>query len=159
MPLELVTDRGTQFESKFFNDLAARLGFLHLRTTSYNPSCNGMVERKHRTLKKMLRANSKNWLLSLPLALLALRMIPSSATNTAPFTMVTGSALHLPANYLNHGLKSFTEKNVVSDLAQNVSSVQFAEPKWNRNQNIYVPRELQSCSKVWIRTDRVKKTS
>ena len=84
-------------------------------------------------------------------------MIPSSATNTAPFTMVTGSAIHLPANDLNHELKSFTEKNFVSDLAQNLSSVQFAEPKWNRNQNIYVPRELQSCSKVWIRTDRVKK--
>ena len=105
----------------------------------------------------MLRANSKNWLLSLPLALLALRMIPSGATDTAPFTLVTGSAIHLPANYLNHGLQKFTEKNFVSDLAQNLSSVQFAEPKWHRNQNTYVPRELQSCSKVWIRTDRVKK--
>ena len=52
VPLELVTDRGKQFESQLFKNVSKLLGFQHFRTTAYNPSCNGMVERQHRTLKK-----------------------------------------------------------------------------------------------------------
>ena len=51
VPLEVVTDRGAQFESELFANLSTIVGFHHVRTTSYHPQSNGAIERFHRTLK------------------------------------------------------------------------------------------------------------
>ena len=56
MPLHLVTDRGRQFESELFKELSSLIGFHRLRTTSYHPQSNGIIERTHRTLKTAIMA-------------------------------------------------------------------------------------------------------
>ena len=56
VPLEVVTDRGSQFESELFAHLSALMGFHRIRTTAYHPQANGMVERLHRTLKTAIIA-------------------------------------------------------------------------------------------------------
>ena len=45
VPLRITTDRGRQFESKLFNELARLIGATHLRTSAYHLAANGMVER------------------------------------------------------------------------------------------------------------------
>ena len=45
VPLEIITDRGKQFESELFHHMSTKLGFTRLRTTAYNPQVNGLVER------------------------------------------------------------------------------------------------------------------
>ena len=62
VPLELLTDRGRQFESELFKHLSKRLGFVKLRTNAYNPQCNGLLERQHRTLKTILRCRNSSYL-------------------------------------------------------------------------------------------------
>ena len=61
VPLHLVTDRGAQFESELFMELSSLIGFHRLRTTSYHPQCNGMIERFHRTLKTAIKARGESW--------------------------------------------------------------------------------------------------
>lgn len=53
-PQRISTDRGRQFESSLFNQLTMTVGCQHLRTKSYHPQSNGMVERWHRTLKSAI---------------------------------------------------------------------------------------------------------
>ena len=55
-PLNIVTDRGGQFESAIFNQLLRFLGSHHVRPTSYHPASNGMVERLHCHSKAALKA-------------------------------------------------------------------------------------------------------
>ena len=54
IPLQLLSDRGQEFESHLMLELCAALGIEKLRTTAYKPSTNGAVERFHRTLNSML---------------------------------------------------------------------------------------------------------
>ena len=56
VPSTLTTDRGAQFTSALWKSLSSLLGTHHIRTTSYHPAANGMVERLHRLLKSALSA-------------------------------------------------------------------------------------------------------
>jgi len=53
--IQILTDRGSNFESQLFAELLKRLEVDHVRTTAYKPSTNGQVERFHRTLNSILR--------------------------------------------------------------------------------------------------------
>ena len=56
VPLQVVTDRGTQFESELFAELSSIIGFYHIRTTSYHPQSNSIIERLHLSLKSPICA-------------------------------------------------------------------------------------------------------
>ena len=58
VPSTITTDRGAQFESALWTELMKYLGTIRLRTTSYHPQANGLIERFHRQLKAALRAQS-----------------------------------------------------------------------------------------------------
>ena len=58
IPSTITTDRGANFKSSLFNNLLARLGCHHIRTTAYRPHHNGLVERWHRRLKYALRVSA-----------------------------------------------------------------------------------------------------
>lgn len=54
--------------------LNTTLGVQHIRTSSYHPQANGLVERLHLTLKAVLTAQeSPKWTQHLSIVLLALR--------------------------------------------------------------------------------------
>jgi len=54
VPLQLLSDRGAEFEGNIFREMCEMLGVDKIRTTSYKPSTNGALERMHRTLNTML---------------------------------------------------------------------------------------------------------
>ncbi|CAH2090444.1 unnamed protein product [Euphydryas editha] len=51
VPLTITSGQGRQFESDLFQELCKTCGINHIRTTTYHPQANGMVERFHRQLK------------------------------------------------------------------------------------------------------------
>ena len=51
----LRSDRGGEYESPFFY-VCTQHGIIHKTTAPYSPQSNGVVERKNRTLKKMINA-------------------------------------------------------------------------------------------------------
>ena len=79
VPLHIVTDRGSQFESELFSELSKVVGFHRLRTTAYHPQCNGIIERAHRTLKTAIIARGESWLSALPIVLLGIRSTPNES--------------------------------------------------------------------------------
>ena len=62
IPLQILSDQGTQFLSSLVKDLCKLLGIQRLKTTAYHPQTNGTVERMHSTLEGMLpRLKPKGW--------------------------------------------------------------------------------------------------
>uniref|UniRef100_A0ABD2XR19 RNA-directed DNA polymerase n=1 Tax=Trichogramma kaykai TaxID=54128 RepID=A0ABD2XR19_9HYME len=53
-PSIITSDQGSQFEGSVFAEFTRLFGIQRIRTTSYHPSSNGMVERWHRDLKSAL---------------------------------------------------------------------------------------------------------
>jgi len=52
-PRQLLSDRGQEFESELFSELMKWMEIDKLRTTAYQLSTNGAVERFHRTLNSL----------------------------------------------------------------------------------------------------------
>jgi len=54
VPLQLLSDRGAEFEGSIFREVCAILGVDKIRTTSYKPSTNGALKQMHQNLNTML---------------------------------------------------------------------------------------------------------
>ena len=67
-PVRLLSDNGTQFTARFFQNICRILGIRNVFTTTYHPQANGQVERFNRTLTSALRKyvgeHPKDWDLS-----------------------------------------------------------------------------------------------
>jgi transposase InsO family protein len=83
-PLQLLTDRGPEFESELFTQLMKCMEIDKLRTTAYKPSTNGTVERFHRTLNSMLgkvvNDSQRDWDDRLPFVLAVMSLLDSHLT-------------------------------------------------------------------------------
>ena len=92
-PDSIHSDQGSQFKSKFFQDLTRELGIAATTTPAYNPKSNP-VERAHRDLGNALRAIRQEkkcgWLEALPGALFALNTAVCSSTGFAPYMLLFG---------------------------------------------------------------------
>ena len=54
----VISDQGTHFMAKVFQQLAARAGFVHVPIARHRPESNGIAERCVRTLKEWLRQHA-----------------------------------------------------------------------------------------------------
>ena len=99
-PQQLLTDRGSEFESELFQELMRWMEIDKLRTTAYHPSCNGVVERFHRTLNSMLgkvvSESQRDWDERLPLVLAAYRATPHESTGLTPNRLFLGHEVRMP---------------------------------------------------------------
>ena len=161
VPLYVCTDQGRQFESNLFQHLSTMIGFSRLRTTAYHPQANGFVERLHRTLKTSLKAKKRDWLLALPVVLLGLRAHPNSDSGFSPFTCVTGSSLLIPSVILQDPqAERELETDDVRVIAKAMAHVDFtalAKGSSHSPSTSYIPKDLNSCERVWRRIDRVRR--
>ena len=156
VPLYVVTDRGAQFEADLFSRLSTILGFHRLRTTAYHPTCNGMVERVHRTLKAAIRSRKQEWLRSLPVVLLGIRAMPTDQ-GFSSFTAVTGTQLLFPRCAVD---SVPVGQKFVRDLAKRLSDIDFVSLSRGHDHSrappVYMPNDILSCSHVWVRVDRAR---
>ena len=100
MPLQLLSDRGPEFESELFQELCRWMEIDKVRTTAYRPSTNGMVERYHRTLNsilgKIVREDQRNWCERVPIATAAYRASVHEATGYTPNKLMLGHEVYAP---------------------------------------------------------------
>lgn len=159
VPLHVVTDRGSQFEAELFQNLSDLLGFHHLKTTSYHPQSNGCIERLHRTIKTALMARGNDWFQSLPVVLLGYRMTPNSL-NFAPFTAVTGSYMLTPHSIITKECNINTDNETLQYFINEMKAINFYDLSSGDCHSVppsFIPKDLYSVPKVWLRIDRVRK--
>lgn len=159
VPYYVITDRGTQFEAELFNELSKLVGFCRLRTTSYRPQTNGMLERAHRTIKTSIIARGENWLTSLPIVLLGIRNTINDS-GYSPMQTVTGTSALLPQIYIDPNYKREFNNDLITELCDQMRKTDFnklSEGSLHSVPTSYVPADLKTCEYVWLRVDRVKR--
>ena len=103
VPSTITTDRGSQFESSLWSALMKFLGTTRIRTTSYHPQANVLIERFHRHLKGALQAQSlsHSWSESLPWVLLGIRTAIKEDLQFSTAELVYGTTLRLPGEFIS----------------------------------------------------------
>ena len=98
IPDILISDRGPQFVSSLWGEMARTLGTSLHHTTSYHPQSNGMVEHLHRQLNAALTARLRDatWIRQLPWVLLGIRAATKEDLDCSPAELVYGHQLRLP---------------------------------------------------------------
>ncbi|VFQ69562.1 unnamed protein product [Cuscuta campestris] len=103
VPEHVITDNGTQFKSKPFNDFLKSWGIKHSYVSVGYPQTNGRDENANRMivdgLKRELEACGREWAKELPYILWTYRTTPRRATGETPFALCYGFEARAPAEF------------------------------------------------------------
>jgi len=93
IPQTITADNGVQFTADYTRIFLDMYDVYIRFTTAYHPESNGMTENRNREIGKLLRllgSKDKDWDLTLPFALWALRTSKSSTTRYSSFELLYG---------------------------------------------------------------------
>ena len=95
----IISDGGSHFCNKPFENLLAKYGVKHKVATPYHPQTSGQVELANREIKtilmKVVNSNRKDWSLKLQDSLWTYRTTFKTILGISPYHLVYGKACHL----------------------------------------------------------------
>ena len=152
VPLDMRSDRGPQFTSALWNEVANKLGIQVHRTTAYHPQSNGLVERFHRTLKAALKARLQGprWTDELPWVLLGLRTVPKEDLDTSSAELVYGEPLTVPGEFVNPNSRLHSSNNLFHLLAERFAPIPTSHHGLSTPS---IPPSLKNARFVFVRRD------
>jgi len=90
----ILSDQGVNFEARLFKQLCILIQAEKMRTTAYNPSCNGITERMNKNVKpylaKFVDQSHDNWDIFLPMAISAYNNSYHSTIRMTPYEALFG---------------------------------------------------------------------
>ncbi|CAA7027439.1 unnamed protein product [Microthlaspi erraticum] len=124
VPRVVISDGGSHFINRTFDNMLKRHGVKHKVATPYHPQTSGQVELSNREIKNILQKTAgttgKDWAAKLDDALWAYRTAYKTPLGTTPFNLVYGKACHLPVELeykaawavkqMNYDMKSAAER-------------------------------------------------
>lgn len=145
VPETIVSDNGSQFRSKVFNQLLKRYGIQHVYTAVHAPQSNAS-ERVNRSvlaaIKSYVRPDQKNWDELLSSICCSLRSSFHSAIGTSPYFLTFGQ------NMITNG--------ATYSLLRQLEMLEDREVRFNRNdsRDIMAKRASQLMEKQFSRNER-----
>jgi transposase InsO family protein len=122
VPKTIVSDRGPQFVSKFWEELHKSLGTKLLHSSAYHRQTSGQTERVNQILEDMLRACvlefPQKWDNCLPLAEFSYNNSYQESINMAPFEALYGQRCCTPLNWSKPGERLFFRPDMVKDMEE-----------------------------------------
>lgn len=154
-PLDIITDRGRQFESTLFKHLSELIGFRHRRTTAYHPACNGLIERFHRQLKTAITCHARdNWVESLPLVLLGIRSAYKEDIGATSAELLYGETLRLPGEMFHPKTDDTLDvSDYVARLRLFSKRLQPTPTSRHGHKSTFVFKDLSSTSHVFLKDE------
>ena len=102
--LKILSDNGTEFKNKLFEQIAKELGVKHkIYTAPYRPSPYGCIEGFHNSLKACIAkhvSSQLEWTSVITLACAAYNFLPNEHSKESPFFLMFGRDAVLPLNSL-----------------------------------------------------------
>jgi hypothetical protein len=124
MPKEIVSDRDTEFTSKFWKSLMAGLETKLLFSTDYHPQTDGHTKRVNQILEDMLRMHvmhqPKKWEDCLPLVEFAYNKGCQESLKTSPFEVLYGRPCNTPVSWSNPIIKITIGPDMLKEMEQQV---------------------------------------
>lgn len=159
-PRRISVDRGRQFESALFNQLTASIGCQHLRTTSYHPQSNGIIERTHRTMKAALMCHKDEKRTDkLPIILLGMRTAHKEDIDASPAEMLYGQTIRLPGELFDEteaAPKPNNENEFVSDFRRKMRELRPTATAHHTTEKPFVHKALATSRNVFVRNDKIR---
>lgn len=156
-PLDITSDRGPQFTSSLWSEIATSLGVQIHRTTAYHPQSNGLVERFHRSLKTSIktRLQSPNWINELPWVMLGLRTAPKEDLGLSSAELVFGEALTVPGEFIPSDTSPWDANHFLQTTANRLSNGPQTAQKTSLHRTLttHMPISLQNAKFVFVRID------
>ena len=138
------------------------LGCKRLRTTSYRPIANGIIEQFHCQLKSSIKTcnNPFTWTDSLPLILLGIRTTLKEDLHCTAAELVYGTTLRIPGEYFNDTKTDTTDdpSNYVTNLKSIMQQLKATPPRATTNRQIHVSNAITDCTHVFASHDAVRKS-
>jgi hypothetical protein len=127
VPKTIVSDRGPQFISKFWEELHKSLGTKLLHSSAYHPQTSGQTERVNQILEDMLRACvlefPQKWDDFLPLAEFSYNNSYQESIKMAPFEALYGRRCRTPLNWSEPGERCFFRSDMVKEMEEKVQRI------------------------------------
>ena len=124
IPLEISSDRGSLFTSKFWGSFQKAMGTKLLFSTAYHPQTSGQVERVNQILEDMLRACvisfGMKWEDCLPWAEFSYNNSFQASLGMAPFQFLYGRPCRTPLNWSGAGERNHFRPDVVKEAEEQV---------------------------------------
>jgi hypothetical protein len=127
IPKTIVSDRGPQFVSKFWEELHKSLGTKLLHSSAYHTQTSGQTERVNQILEDMLRACvlefPQKWDECLLLAEFSYNNIYQESIKMAPFEALYGRRCRTPLNWSEPGERWFFRPDMVKEMEEKVQRI------------------------------------
>jgi transposase InsO family protein len=128
VPKMIISDRGAQFVSRFWEQLQNTLGTKLIRSSTYHPQTDGQTERVNQILEDMLRAcvlqYDKHWDKCLPLAEFLYNNSYQTSLKMAPFEALYGRRCRTPLNWSQIGERKVFGPELVSEAEEKIRVIQ-----------------------------------
>ena len=115
-PEQILTDQGTNFLSELVTQICKLFKIKQLKTTSYHPQTDGLVERFNRTLCDMLACyvneDPEAWDVFLPFVTFAFNTAEQATIKNNPFYLFYGREANLPNELVENTRYRFTEDDI-----------------------------------------------
>ena len=127
IPKTIVSDRGTQFTSRFWTKLQEELGTKLFFGTAYHPQTGGQTERTNQVLEDMLRscvlAYGAKWEDCLPFAEFSYNNRSQAILKMAPFEALHGRRCRTPLNWSQTGDSKFFGVDTLREAEEQVQLI------------------------------------
>ncbi|KAJ8416451.1 hypothetical protein AAFF_G00357390 [Aldrovandia affinis] len=151
-PDDLSSDRGSQFTSELWAEVARALGVRLHHTTAFHPQANGLCERFHRSMKAALRASLKDdsWTDRLPWVLLGLHTAPKEDLQSSSAELVFGQALRVPGDFIPEPTTPWVVSSQRPALLNKANAFKPVPTSQHGLPRAWIPTDLSTAQYVFI---------
>jgi hypothetical protein len=150
VPSRIVSDRGTQFTSRFWKSLHKAMGTKLDFSSAYHPQTDGQTERVNQILEDMLRAcvltYGKDWEQSLPYAEFSYNNGYQASLGMSPFEALYGRKCRTPLMWSEVGERALVGPALIKEAEERVADIREKLKAAQSRQKSYADKKRREAS-------------
>jgi hypothetical protein len=150
VPSRIVSDRGTQFTSRFWKSLHKTMGTKLDFSSAYHPQTDGQTERVNQIMEDMLRAcvltYGKDWEQSLPYAEFSYNNSYQASLGMSPFEALYGRKCRTPLMWSEVGERTLVGPDLIKEAEDKVAEIREKLKAAQSRQKSYADKKRREVS-------------